>query len=489
MELRIQNMENLASHSNIAGRKAMLEILEAGLQASDPYHNASKLIRLEGDKLIVGDKEFEPCGNPKSGDEVYDLSKIRHIYVFGAGKGSQRVVKAIEDVLGDRITGGHVIDKKGHPVILKKVSVSLGGHPVPDEDCVEGSRRILEMTKGLSKNDLVFTCVCNGVSSALTLPVPGVSLEDVRNTTYILQLEHGLPTSDLNSVRNHLDLMKGGRISRYIQPARAIHILAHSPSSYEQLMYRNYWLHTLPDCTTFQLAIDTLKKWDAWDEVPSSVRKFIETADPQFESVKAEEFERWSCRIFGLVPGYKYTAKLPAAMKKAEELGFKPVVLIDDLYDIEARHAGRYMAAICKTMERSGHPFEPPCALFTSGETVVTVGKETGIGGRNQEFVLSAAQGIDGSKNIVIGSVDTDGTDGPGIQFVEGLEGIPTCLAGGIVDGGTVEEARNADINLAEELKRHNTSPTLWKLKSGIVATPNISLIDLTVALVMGRDK
>ncbi|MBW1739482.1 MAG: DUF4147 domain-containing protein, partial [Deltaproteobacteria bacterium] len=114
--------------------------------------------------MIVGDKEFEPCGNPKSGDEVYDLSKIRHIYVFGAGKGSQRVVKAIEDVLGDRITGGHVIDKKGHPVILKKVSVSLGGHPVPDEDCVEGSRRILEMTKGLSENDLVFTCVCNGVS-------------------------------------------------------------------------------------------------------------------------------------------------------------------------------------------------------------------------------------------------------------------------------------------------------------------------------------
>jgi len=120
---------------------------------------------------------------------------------------------------------------------------------------------------------------------------------------------------------------------------------------------------------------------------------------------------------------------------------------------------------------------------------VVTVGKETGIGGRNQEFVLSAAQGIDGSKNIVIGSVDTDGTDGPGIQFAEGLEGIPTCLAGGIVDGGTVEEARNAGINLAEELKKHNTSPTLWKLKSGIVATPNISLIDLTVALVMGRDK
>lgn len=490
MELRIQNMESLASHGNIAGRKAMLEILEAGFQASDPYHNMRKLIHLEGGKLIVGGKEFEPGGTPKSGDEIYDLSRIKNIYVLGAGKGSQRMARAIEDILGDRITGGHVIDKKGHPVILRKISVTLGGHPVPDEDCVEGSKKILELTKTFSENDLVFTCISNGVSSALTLPVPGVSLEDVRRTTYILQLEHGAPTSDLNTIRNHIDMLKGGRISRYIQPAKAIHIIAHPPSSYEQLMYRNYWLHTLPDCTTFQLAIDNLKKWNAWDEIPSSAREFLEAADPQFETVKAEEFEKWSCRIFGLVPGYKYTTKFPAAMKKAEELGFKPVILTDELYGIEALQAGKYMAAICKTIERSGHPFELPCALFTSGEIVVTVGKEKGIGGRNQEFVLSAAQEIAGSKNIVIGSVDTDGTDGPGIQFAEGgLANMPTCLAGGIIDGETMEEAKKAGIDVTGELKRHNTSPTLWALKSGVVATPSISLVDLTVALVMGCDK
>jgi len=490
MELRIQNMESLASHGNIAGRKAMLEILEAGLQASDPYHNTRKLIRLEDNKLIAGGKEFEPTGSPKSGDEIFDLSKIENIYVLGAGKGSQRIAKAIEDTLGDRITGGHVIDKKGHPIILRKISVTLGGHPVPDEDCVAGSKKILEITKNFSENDLVFTCISNGVSSALTLPMPGVSLEDVRKTTYILQLEHGVPTSDLNSIRNHIDMLKGGRISRYIQPAKAIHIVAHPPSSYEQLMYQNYWLHTLPDCTTFQLAIDNLKKWDAWDEIPASVREFLEVADPQFETVKAEEFERWACRIFGLVPSYKYTAKFPAAMKKAEELGFKPVVLTDELYGIEALHAGKYMAAICKTIERSGQPFEPPCAIFTTGEIVVTVGKETGMGGRNQEFVLSAAQEIAGSKNIVIGSVDTDGTDGPGIQFAEGgLANMPTCLAGGIIDGETMEEAKKAGIDVTGELKRHNTSPTLWALKSGVVATPSISLVDLTVALVMGCDK
>lgn len=484
MEPRIQNVESLTCHGNTLGRTAMVAILEAGLEASDPYYNTRRLINLEGNTLIVGTKEFEPTGDPRSGDEVYDLSTVKNIYIFGAGKGCQRMARALEDTLGDRITGGHVIDKKGHPVELQRIGVSLGGHPLPDEDCAEGCRKILEMSRGLTENDLVFTCISNGVSSALTLPVPGVTLEDVKNTTYIMQVKHGAPTADLNPIRNHLDMMKGGRISRYMQPAKAVHIFAHSPSSYEQLMYRNHWLHTLPDYSTFRLAALNLKKWDAWDQVPSAVREFIATADPWFETVKAEEFERWAFRIFGVMPGYKASAKLPAAMKKAEEFGFRPVLLTDELYGIEAAQAGRYMAAICKTIERTGHPFKPPCALFTSGEFVVTVGEEKGVGGRNQEFVLAAAQEIDGNEKVVIGSVDTDGTDGPGVQFAERSDDVPAYLAGGIVDGETMKEAREAHIDIEAALKRHNTSSALWKLKSGVAAAPNISLIDLTVALV-----
>jgi len=489
MEPRIKNTGSLVSHGNVPGRKAMLEILEAGLQAADPYHNARKLIHLRGDKLTVGCREFEPEGDPHSGNAVYDLSQIENIYVFGAGKGIQRVAKALEDTLGERIAGGHVIDKKGHPKILQRIGVTFGGHPIPDEDCVSGCERILEMTRGLTRNDLVFTCVSNGVSSTLTMPVPGVSLEDVRKTTHIMQIEHGAPTRDVNSVRNHLDMMKGGRISRYIYPAPAVHIIARDPVTYDELMHQNYWLHTLPDCTTFQLAVENIKKWDAWKEVPSAVREFLARGDPKYETVKAEEFEKMPSRIFGIMPGYKYTAKFPAAMKKARELGFRPVLLTDELWGVEARHAGICLAAICQTIERIGKPFPPPCALFTSGEVVVTVGSERGIGGRNQELALAAAAGIAGSSHIVIASVDTDGTDGPGTQFFAGSGGIPHCLAGGIVDGETVAEAMKAGLNINEAIKRHNTSPILWKLGSGIEATPNISLVDFTVALVMGLNR
>ncbi len=484
--MRIKNAPDLASHGNTAGRTALLAILEAGLQSADPYWSTRLLVRLENGRLVVGGSQFEPDGITRPGEDTYDLSELGNIFVFGAGKGMQRVAKAIEDVLGDRLTGGHVIDKKGHPIILKRIGVTLGGHPVPEEDCVRGCERILEMTRGLTANDLVFTCVGNGVSSTLTMPVPCVTLEDVKNTTHIMQIEKGAPTEDLNPVRNHLDMMKGGRISRRIQPARAIHIISIDPGSYHELMHENFWLHTLPDCTTYQQAIDNLKEWGAWDEVPASVREFLSRADPAYDSVKADEFERMRFRVFGVMPGPRQTAKLPAAMKKAEELGFKSCLLAEEVRAVEASQAGFYLAEISRTIELRGQPFEPPCALFTSGELVVTVGKSAGIGGRNQEFSVAAATRIAGSPGIVMASVDTDGTDGPGAQFTTGMEEMP-CLAGGIVDGLTLQEAAGAGVDLQAALKTHDTGTALWKLNSGIVAEPNISLNDLTVSLILRR--
>ncbi len=485
MRSRIQNAPILLSTGNVPGRQTMLQILEAGLQAADPYASARKLLRVENGKLTVGNKEFEPSGDPRSGVEVYDLSRLGRIYVLGAGKGIQNVAKALEDVLGDRLTGGHVIDKKGHPLILERIGVTLGGHPTPDEDCVQGCERILEITRGLTEKDLVFTCVANGVSSLLTMPSPGLSVEDLRRTTLATQVERGMPTRDLSPIRNHLDRMKGGRISRYIFPAKMIHVLAIDPGTYHQRMHENYWLHTLPDCTTFPEAVANLKRYEAWEAVPAAVRRHLEEADPEQETLKAKDFDKMSFRIFGLMPGYWQSGKVLPAMEKAKELGYKAILLADRLIEIEASEAATYFASIAETAERRGQPCKPPCALFSSGEMVVTVGQEKGMGGRNQEFALSAARRIGGSKNIVIASVDTDGTDGPGSQFSAPSPDIP-CLAGGLVDGQTADSAAKLGVDILGELRRHNTSSALWRLNSGILVTPNISLIDLTVALIMG---
>ena len=480
--MRILNADRLTSHGNVAGRRAMVEILEAGLEASNPYNNTRKFVRVEGDALVVGgDPTFEPDGSPTLGPYEYDLGRVGRIFVFGAGKGVQYSTKAIEDVLGDRLTGGCVIAKHGDEKILERVEVVFGAHPAPDEGCAAGSRRILELCEGLRPEDLVFTVIGNGVSSLLTLPAPPVTIEDLHVVTRIMQIERGVPTGDLNFVRNSLDLMKGGRISRHIHPARMIHIVMVDPDSYENLMHRNLWLHTLPDSTTFEGAIGILHKWDAWDAVPAVVRDYLSNADPSKETVRAEEFESWNARIFGAMP-QEYSA-VRAARRKAEGLGFRTHLLSGRL-SAEAKEAGLVVAGIAVSSERLGEPFEPPCALFSTGELLVTVGRESGVGGRNQEYALAAALRIAGSENVVIGGVDTDGTDGPGSQYT-GCE-LP-CLTGGIVDGQTMAEARAKGVDVVGSIKRHDTTPALWALDSGIHATQNISVGDLNVTLILGR--
>jgi glycerate-2-kinase len=112
----------------------------------------------------------------------------------------------------------------------------LGGHPAPDDDCVRGCEKILALAKGLTERDLVFTCVANGVSSLLTLPASGLTLGDLRKTTLVTQIERGMPTRELNPIRNHLDRMKGGRISSYFHPAQMIHIISIDPGTYDRRM-------------------------------------------------------------------------------------------------------------------------------------------------------------------------------------------------------------------------------------------------------------
>ncbi len=488
---RILNMEELGSHGNIRGRQDVLQILEAGLQAADPYNNTMRLLRIESGRLVIGHPDFEPSGMPTTGEEIIDLSQTGKILVFGGGKGVNRVAKALEDVLGDRLTGGHIVVKHGDEVELKRIGYTFGAHPAPDEGCAEGCRKMLEMSRGLAENDLVFTIAGNGVSSLMTMPAPGLTMEDLRQTTYVMQIERGAPTGDLSPIRNHIDAIKGGRLSRAIQPARAIHIVAIEPNhnilpgmtGFDRLVRRNLWLHPLPDYTIYQDAIAMLHKWEAWDAVPEAVRRHLLKADPAWETVKPEEFMKTRYRIFGVMPDK--LGLVPTAMKKAAELGYAPHHVAGWLR-AEAREAGVFVGAIARTIETQGTPFQPPCALFTSGELLVTVGSAKGVGGRNQEYTLGAAMHIAGSPNIVVGAVDSDGTDGPGGQFLGDDYPIPN-LAGGLVDGHTMEEAAAAGVDIHAELRQHNTTPALWTLNSGILATHNISVNDLGVTLIMGR--
>jgi glycerate 2-kinase len=205
--------------------------------------------------------------------------------------------------------------------------------------------------------------------------------------------------------------------------------------------------------------------------------------DASTETVKPDEYLTFPHRIFCVFR--EEEGRWATPRRKAEELGLRSVLLATGMH-VEASQAGRYAAAIARTIAAAGQPFEPPVALITGGEMIVTVGQEHGVGGRNQEWALSAALQIAGNPHIVMGAVDSDGTDGPGSQYIAGA--VYPTLAGGLVDGYTVAEAQARGVDLRQALRRHDTTPALLALDSGVLAPQSTGLLDLGVVLVMGRN-
>jgi glycerate-2-kinase len=217
----IRNRDEVLAQGDAAGRAVVLEIMEAGLQAIEPYACMRRLIQREGDTLRVG-------GCPGTdlsgfGDEVIDLSQVEHIYVIGAGKTVQRQAQALEDLLGDRLTAGAITIKRGEAVTLKRIEVTEGAHPVPDADSIHGAQRILSIAERATARDLVFTLFSSGASSLFVLPPEGYTLEDVR-AVYRLAIAYG-EMSIIWRVMRHFSLVNSGRILLRAGAARLINLI------------------------------------------------------------------------------------------------------------------------------------------------------------------------------------------------------------------------------------------------------------------------
>jgi glycerate 2-kinase len=405
---------------------------------------------------------------PPDGPLAFDLDEINNIYLVGGGKAAQRQAQAIEDVLGDLITEGHINAKKGDEVYLKRVEVTLAGHPTPDEDSVAGAKRILEVELKAKKGDIVFLSESGGGTALMALPAPGISLSDLQEVNRLLYFGCGAPMPVANAVRNQLVLLRA-RHARHVGEATLLHIA--TPELPPNMVVHLFDERTRGD--PYQEAIDILRGYGIWDAVPESVRAFLLEADPAYGPVTPAEWcdnPRYYFRVMG--PEYM----LDAAQRRAEELGLNATVLVSSLSDIEAQPAGEVAAYVAQEIEVLDRPLAAPCVLLLGGELVVSVGEEMGCGGRNQEFVLAAAQRIAGSGRIVIGSADSDGCDGP------------TDVAGGIVDGYTTQRASQAGIDLCEALRRHDACSALTALGDTIyTGVQKTNVRDLRVIYVGSR--
>jgi glycerate-2-kinase len=449
----IKNRNELLSHGNRDGRRVVLDVLESAICAMDGRKLVRKSVAMEGDSLRVGSLTF-------------DFSKIGDVYVIGGGKGSLSIAEGLEEILGSRIKRGVVIEKVGQGRKLKWVDVVEAAHPVPNEDGVRATREILEIADSANANDLVFVCVTGGCSALMTLPVDGVTLNDVKELTEQL-LMCGAPLLDINTVRKHISKVMGGRLAIRVHPAQTVGLII--VDEVEGLP----WGPTVPDTTTFQDAVHVLKKYSLLDAVPVSVRQHLEKGDPEQETPKILDFQREKVKVHNLVLANSESL-CEAAQKRAEELGCNAMILSTAL-EGESREAGAMLACISKEVEEHMRPLHPPCVLIVGGETTVRILGQHGEGGRNQEFALAASLKIEGTRKIVIASVGTDGTDGP------------TDAAGAIADGYSAERAREMKIDEYENLAKHNSYQVFSQLEDAIFTGPTgTNVMDLRLAYIGG---
>jgi hydroxypyruvate reductase/glycerate 2-kinase len=365
--------------------------------------------------------------------------------MLGGGKATYPIAKALEDLLGERISDGVVICKYGQEGELSRARLHHASHPIPDEAGYSASREALSLASQTQPGDIVFGCVTGGSSALMPFPVPEVTLEDKKLVNKLL-LTCGANIYEINAVRKHLSQIKGGKLARAVHPQANLINLTVSDVTGDELDYITD--PTVPDTCYFDDARTTLTKYHLWDKVPASVSKFLKDAGLEQETPKATDLANHNLHSFILV---KSASVCEAAADKATELGFNAMILSTTL-EGESKELGRTFAAIAREIILKKRPLDLPCAVIGGGETTVKISGEAGTGGPNQEFALGAALDIDGLGNVVVVGLDSDGTDGP------------TDVAGGVVDDQTVSRANAAAIDLYACLTKHNVTSALKKL-------------------------
>ncbi len=346
--------------------------------------------------------------------------------VLGAGKASARMAQAFEHAWSDacsRPCEGVVVTRYGHGAPTRWVEVVEASHPVPDEAGRDAARRILELAQSAGPDDLVVALVSGGASALLTLPAPGVTLEDKQEINRAL-LRCGAPIGEMNRVRKALSAIKGGRLAAAARRATLVtYLISDVPGDDPGVIGSG---PTIPEPGDAELSLSILRRYGI------ALRPGLE------EAIRDNAID-------GPVPGGAVhmlatpQMALEAAARAARDLGVTPL-LLGDAIEGEAREVARVFAGVTRSVVEHGQPLPRPCVLLSGGETTVTL-RGHGRGGRNAEFLLSLAVALGGLANVSAIACDTDGIDGSEDN------------AGAWFDDRLAAQAREAGIDLVSRLE------------------------------------
>lgn len=333
--------------------------------------------------------------------------------VVGAGKASAAMAEAFEAAWPHPVEG-LVVTRTGYARPCARIEIVEAAHPVPDAAGREGARRMMEMVKGLSADDLVIALISGGGSSLAPAPIEGLTLEDKQALNREL-LKSGASIGEMNTVRRHLSAIKGGRLAALCAPARVVTLLISDVPGDHPIDIASG--PTVPDPTTCADALAIVKRYGI--KAPAHVLEALTSG--RGESVKPGD-PRLARAEAHLIAAPQLALEAAAAV--AREAGFAAHILGDSI-EGEARDVGKTLAGLATQVADRGQPFTPPCVLLSGGETTVTV-RGDGEGGRNVEFLLALALALRGHPRIYGMAGDTDGVDGA--KEIAGAVMTPTTL-------------------------------------------------------------
>lgn len=421
-------------------RPFLHKLLAAGLAAADPHQALLKTVSLNGASLRIGQRSF-------------DLSHTKRVIAVGAGKASARMAQALEIVLGERLDDGLVIVKTGHSLTTKRMTVLEAGHPIPNRAGLVATQRLLRLTQSLSPRDLLIVLLSGGASSLLPAPVSDVTLADKQRTTQLL-LRCGATINEVNVVRKHLSLIKGGGLAASTN-ARIITLVLSDVIGDDLGSIGSG--PTAADPSTFTEAIEVLQRYQIWPAVPSAVRRYLQRGQNGAVPETLKPGTPRGRSVHHHIIGSNHIM-LEAVERVARDAGLFTKLVSSPLTG-EARVAAKQLVELGKTLRTGRSRVRRPYCVVAGGETTVTVTGH-GKGGRAQEFAAAAAFELSGLSNAWIVALGSDGTDGP------------TKAAGALVSSETVSRTKRLKVDLQSALNRHNTYPALKKLGCHIHTGP-----------------
>ena len=449
-----------------ARRRPILEVLDAALDAVDPLAAVTNVLRRRGDILSVADAASHDPARALS----YDLRRYRRIFVIAAGKAAAPMCRAVEAVLGDRISRGLAVTKYEHgqlseqpPASQSTIRVVEAGHPVPDEAGVLAGKEMLALVEQADEDDLLIALLSGGGSALMVAPAgeqddgaeptrasgeaaaySALTLADLQGMTDAL-LACGATINEINCLRKHTSAVKGGQLARGASPATLLTLaLSDVIGSPLDVIASG---PTVPDVSTWADAWAIVEKYALDAALPKAVLRRLQAGLAGKIPDTPKAHDPIFTKSQTLVVADNRTAA-NAALTKAKELGFS-TILLSTFVEGEAAEVAKMLVGLGREVQASGQPAPAPACLILGGETTVSLGENSGKGGRNQEIALAAALAMQHLPGLTVVSLATDGTDGP------------TDSAGGMADSGTVARGERAGLSAADNLRRHDAYPFL----------------------------